>query len=180
MAGWVGKPFTGERTQKDGQVWGDEGVGTGSSMLGLSRRGGSFTPGCTVFDSPQSGPPSALKLPFEGPTSVQSEGGGARPASQCPGADSDEPWPPCHLRVTSNDFYPGLSLQAPALSSTPYSALLLLAWPSHHQHLKALITPCPAPQEEYPVSPLPHKPHPAQPGGQRVELSSPTPSRIWS
>ena len=151
----MGKPFTGERTQKDGQVWGDEGVGTGSSMLGLSRRGGSFAPRCIVSDSQQRGPPSPLKLPFAGPKSVQSEGRGARPASQCPEADSDEPWPPCHLRVTPSDFCPGLSLQAPALSSTPHPALLRLAWSSNHQHLKALITPRPAPQEEYPVSPLP-------------------------
>lgn len=171
----MGKPFTGERTQKDGQVWGNEGVGTGSSMLGLSRRGGSFTPRCIVSDSQQ------MVLPLLSSSHLKAlRVSRARPARQCPGADSDEPWPPCHLRVTPSDFYPRLSLQTPALSSSPYPALLLLARPSHHQHLKALITPLPAPREQYPVSLLPYEPHPAQPGGQRAGLSSPTPSRIWS
>lgn len=40
--GWLGRSSFRRENRKDGQVWGDEGVGTGSSMLGLSRRGGSF------------------------------------------------------------------------------------------------------------------------------------------
>lgn len=50
----------------------------------------------------------------------QSEGQGARPGkSQCPGADSDEPWPPCHLRVTPSDFCPRLSCRLQLFPAPP-------------------------------------------------------------